>query len=221
MRQHDQTVALLFASPVLLSGLVSGFYIDALRQNLLIFWIHDFLIWLVIPAICLVLAAKFCNLDQQALGLTRISDQQPTTQTFLRLIFVLLAFLSFLPVQAILFAILPQNEANFSYDQVMPTGQLRTFAVLYFALTAALVEEVFYRAMLGWAIVGNSSAPLKQTFYVLLSATLFGLNHWSQGSFKMLATMYLGVIAAVIYLRFRNLWYCIAGHLLVNLVLNS
>jgi membrane protease YdiL (CAAX protease family) len=68
------------------------------------------------------------------------------------------------------------------------------------------------------AVIGNSGSSIRRFSFVLMSSTVFALNHWPQGGFKVIATAYLGAIAAVLFLKLRNLWYLIAGHLALNLV---
>ncbi|MBX9848910.1 MAG: CPBP family intramembrane metalloprotease, partial [Rhodocyclaceae bacterium] len=54
--------------------------------------------------------------------------------------------------------------------------------------------------------------------YVVLSSALFGLSHFNQGGHVVIAAGLLGVATALIYLKWRNVWYLIAAHVGVGLV---
>ncbi len=218
MIDRERKIVTLIATPILLSGFLSGFYIDYLKINPTIFWIHDIFIWLVLPASCLLLIYKKTQLRAPMLGLSLASIEQFDTQTLWRVVVTVLLFLSFIPIQNFLGFFLPPSTAAFTYNEIFPSG-LGKLPTFYFAVTAALVEELFYRGLLKWIIVDGNDKFATRAYYVLISATLFGLNHWSQSLFKVIATTYLGVIAAILYLRFRSLWYVLLGHFLVNMLL--
>jgi membrane protease YdiL (CAAX protease family) len=136
----------------------------------------------------------------------------------LKILVVIVGFLTFVPAQLGAALVLPTVGDTFSYRDVVPRGRFGTFAVLYLALSAALVEEVFYRGVLARLVIGSRDTALKRHLFVAVSAILFGVNHWSQGLPQVVATIYLGVVAAFLYLRLRNLWYVIGGHLVLNLL---
>jgi membrane protease YdiL (CAAX protease family) len=217
VKTSSRVLCAIAAAPVLLSGLVAGFYSELFMTNPGIFWIYDLINWIVVPGICLTIIIGSLKVKPADLGLVSIRHENLTAHALGRLATTVVLFLSFVVVQAVFFRILPPTNTIFNYVDLIPKGALGKVSALYLAVTAAFVEEIFYRGVLKWVMVNENPGKGAAAAYVVFSAVLFGLNHWGQGSFKVLATIYLGVITALLYLRFKNLWYLIAAHLLFNL----
>lgn len=209
---------LLAISPVLLSGIVSGFFIAELIQHRLLFWSYDFFNWIVLPLICLLIVQQQYQVRAHEYGIFSIREGFPDARVLTRLFITTLAFLTYVPVQLTAELLLPPAEGAFSFDRVIPAGSLGKVTALYLALTAALVEEIYFRGLLKLVIVGKSTSICPRFLFVLISAVLFGVNHWAQGVFMVVAATYLGVIAALTYLKFGNLWFNVSAHFIVNLL---
>lgn len=204
---------------MLVWGLLSGFYIKELSSTPTLFWFHDAFGWIVLPVGCLAVLWVRYNVKPTDYGLPSLRPQEPSVSEFIKLGLSLLIFLSFIPIEAIALLVAPPEETAFSYAEALPKGAMGKLLALYLAISAAFVEEIFYRGLLREVFLGKHDSIERRILFVVVSAALFGLNHWSQGSFKMIATTYLGIAAALLYLRYRNLWYLIAGHLALNLVI--
>ena len=204
--------------PVLAWGLVSGFYLKELSANSTLFWLHDFIGWILLPVACLVFIFRYYNVRPHHYGLPSLRHQQIDARVFIKLGIAILVFLTFIPIEIMSLHIFPVSPLAFSYGDMMPKGASGKPAALYLAVTAAFVEEIFYRGLLKRVIIGNAETLVRYGMYVVFSAILFGLNHWGQGLFKVVATTYLGIVASLIYLRFRNLWFLIGGHVFLNLL---
>ena len=102
---------------------------------------------------------------------------------------------------------------RFSYNEVanaLSSGNvvIRAFTVLVFA---PIVEEICFRGiiqnrLLTWAKAGVA---------IIAQAVIFGIAHMNivQGIY----TFILGIALGLVYLRFRNLWLCIAAHVAFNI----
>jgi membrane protease YdiL (CAAX protease family) len=54
--------------------------------------------------------------------------------------------------------------------------------------------------------------------YLAASPSLFALVHWENGVDDMLYTWLIGLLFALLYLRWRNLWPLIAAHVFIDYV---
>jgi membrane protease YdiL (CAAX protease family) len=218
MPTTKKKIAVLLAAPVLMSGFVAGFYLHVLERSFYYFWLHDLFVWIVLPAGSLAALRRTVPLQYADLGLPSLRDGRSSQLLNRWLVLSSLAFLSYIIVLGIFGMLFPPHPDAFTYDSMLPEGNERKFLVIYLAVSAAVVEEVFYRGFLKWLIVEGNESPQRILTYVLGSSVLFGLNHWPHGIHLVLSTTYLGVVAALLYLRVRNLWYLIFAHTLVNLV---
>jgi len=84
----------------------------------------------------------------------------------------------------------------FSYGAVLPDGRiLRAVVAIFFSITAGVVEEIFYRGLLRQAIAAILGPRAVKT-YIIVSALVFGLAHWEQGSTGLSNATVFGVCAA-------------------------
>jgi membrane protease YdiL (CAAX protease family) len=89
---------------------------------------------------------------------------------------------------------------------------------VYMSATAAVVEEVAYRA-LPWLYFREAMAPRwRRTVYVVVTSVVFAAVHSEQGPAGVLATFWFGVVAARMYTKFGSLWTVILGHFLFDMV---
>jgi membrane protease YdiL (CAAX protease family) len=96
-------------------------------------------------------------------------------------------------------------------------GPLRVFVVLYFALTAGFVEEIFFRGLPLLYLTQRFPKALPKRTYVIATAVCFGALHWQNGIHEVAATLVFGVFAAIIYLKLRDLWPLVGAHVLEDL----
>jgi len=101
-----------------------------------------------------------------------------------------------------------------SYEVVAETLTSGSFIVriLSIGIVAAVVEEVLYRGI----ILNRLLQWTPKWVAILISSALFGLLHLNllQGLYAFA----LGIIHAIMYLRYRNLWIPIIGHVVFNMV---
>lgn len=103
------------------------------------------------------------------------------------------------------------GEALFAYQSVMPaSGFLRIVEALYFAITAGLVEEFFFRGLL-FRVSETVVHPI--ALYMVASPILFALVHWEGTPAAIPANFVIGIFLSAAFLVIRNLWPLIIGHI--------
>jgi membrane protease YdiL (CAAX protease family) len=87
---------------------------------------------------------------------------------------------------------------------------------LYLAITAGIVEEIFFRGLPFLYVIERFPAKIPTGTYVVTTALLFGAIHWENGGHEVVATFIYGVFAAAFYLKLRDLWPLIGAHALID-----
>ena len=205
-------LALVGIAPFMVNGLVNSW----IAHNPVLYWAFEMLTWVFIPGVVLWEVSRTPSFRFAWLGYhTELRGQR-------RIGLLLLACVLFSPlVYAVYdycyayFSELIPGEGFFSYDSIIPeSGVLYVLVVVYFALSAGLVEEFLYRGLLFRALNGLRHVNL---LFLLVSPLLFSLAHWEDGAANLVATYVVGLFMAVAYLGFRNLWPLVAGHVFTDL----
>jgi len=100
-----------------------------------------------------------------------------------------------------------------SYEELIEALAAGSFLVQILAvgIVAPVVEEVLYRGI----ILNRLLQWIPKWVAVLISSALFGLMHFNL--FQGLYAFATGIVVAVVYLRYRNLWIPIIGHVVFNM----
>lgn len=200
-------------SPLLVNG-----YVNSKIYTLpILYWSFEFLTWIVVPTLALIYAARKGALTFPDIGIHR----KIAGRNNLPLLVVLCLLLG--PIDLLLYSNLLVLSAAafpstglFAYQSVMPDSvALRVLVAVYFALTAGIVEEVFFRGLL-FKVATCFSRPMM--VYLTWSPLLFALIHWENGAANVAATYVLGVFVALVYIAVRNLWPLIVGHVYTDYV---
>lgn len=132
----------------------------------------------------------------------------------LLLIFAVNAALS-LALQTLAPELLAEHQRRLGGVAEMLAGAVPLSAVTGVMFFVGFYEELMAR---GW-LLGRAMRLLSGRWPpVLLSSLLFGLGHGYQGAFGVAQTALIGVILALLYLRWRTLWPLIIAHGLLNTV---
>lgn len=219
VRTHTRIAIAAAALPSVAVGLLNGLYLEHLAATPLLYWCADLAQWVLIPAICLYALARFAAIGPRAYGLRGPDAELPAGSLAVATVLACAVFaLAYFGTSALAERWLPQAPPHFSYAHLIPSGAMRVPVVIYFALSAGIVEEVVYRglplAALGAAIRERGVLPA----YVLVSATLFSSIHWEGGLIGLIPAFVVGVVAALLYLRIGNLWPLVIAHAQVNLI---
>jgi hypothetical protein len=182
-----------------------------------VFWGMEAFLWIVIP-VTVIFVARSKGLKLTDIGLH--------AELFGHRRFVLLVLLSIsagplfqfslAPVQELVNTAFP-DQGMFSYGLVIPERGLRRAAViLYLSLTAAFVEEFYFRGLLFKACSNLSPTPARP--FMILSPLIFAALHWESGLASVLNNAIVGFYMASIYAVFRNLWIVITAHFYLGFV---
>jgi membrane protease YdiL (CAAX protease family) len=206
-------LALLGIAPFLVNGLVNS----AIAASAPLYWGFEMLTWIVIPASIAWAATRVPGIGFADFGFHGAIRGQRNIGLLLLvcMLFAPLVYGVYRTCYDFFSAILPA-QGFFQYESVVPqSGMLYFVVVVYFALSAGLVEEFLFRGMLHKALAGMRQAlPL----FLLLSPLLFSLVHWEDGIANLVSTYIVGLFMALAYLGLRNLWPLVAGHVFTDLV---
>lgn len=107
----------------------------------------------------------------------------------------------------------------FSYKQMMPaavptTGGLHALEAVYFSLTAACVEEFYFRGLARFVF---GRGVIRSLLFLVCTTALFLPPHLYGGSANVAYAGVFALLAAILYLIVGNLWPLILGHFLIDL----
>lgn len=88
---------------------------------------------------------------------------------------------------------------------------------LYAALTAGVVESIFFIGMPWLAYAGTARQVSPRRFAAVMSA-VFSLAHWEHGSAVATGAFCCHLVVCAWFFRWRSLWPVAAGHTLIDLV---
>ena len=179
--------------------------------------------WVVLPAALLTVAVRRGLLCRESLGLhPRVRGRRHPALLLALVVIVAYLFLE-IDMWALhrAHAIFPSAELPpdaFTYRDVVPprgprTGGWRLLALTYLCVSAAVVEELYYRAafdrLFPRTLVGAVA-------YVLTSSSVFAGAHWEGGLRNVAESFAVGLFAAVVFRVTGNLWPLMVGHLIVD-----
>ncbi|MDK2123429.1 CPBP family intramembrane glutamic endopeptidase [Parachitinimonas caeni] len=100
-----------------------------------------------------------------------------------------------------------------SYQSVEFFGWAHWVYVVYLAVTAGVVEELFYRGMVRRVAEELLPARWSKLGFVIGSSLIFALIHWHTGLPNMAGCFTFGLLFAGIYLEFDDLRPLIVAHI--------
>ena len=110
-----------------------------------------------------------------------------------------------------------QYASEFGYAMALPDNAiLRALVVIFFSVTAGVVEEIFFRGLLRQATAALLGPSAVKT-YIVGSALIFGLAHWEQGSTGLYNATAFGLGAAWLFLKLGDLRPLILAHTVIDL----
>ncbi len=220
---NKQQLAILKGiSIIFFIGIVNGFYKNQLFEaSRIIFWLQDIFVFIFLPISILYLFYSRLNFKPSQYGFIKPTPIYPLSEIVGSTIFTAVVLGSvYYVVNIIAYYFLNKygyTSPEFKYSTTVPTGLLKLPVVFYFAGTAAIVEEIVYRGIPYKLIMENESIRHQKLFFVLATSTAFSLIHWESGIHELFSTFAFGIVAALFYLSYKNIWPLIGGHFLVNI----
>jgi membrane protease YdiL (CAAX protease family) len=216
MKKHPVRLLLLALFgivPFMLNGLVNSVIYDDAR----LYWGFEFLTWIVIPCFILYRVTRGPDFRFADLGYHAAirGQHDPRLVVLACVLFAPLCYGVYAGSYAIFSELFP-GRGFFSYESQVPeSGMLYVAVVIYFSLSAGLVEEFLFRGLLYQAFAGFRHSL---ALFLLVSPVLFSLVHWEDGFANLAATYIFGAFMAFAYLGLRNLWPLVLGHIFTDLV---
>ncbi len=201
---------------------LNGFYNHALAKDVTMFWLVEIASWIALPVLCLFLFKRF---NEQGLRHLGYNSNVFNRQSLGLLVFTTVIFtVAFSTLYETLWdagsAVFPDSKpfSNFDYSSMIPppgpqTGWLRLAAICYFAMTAGIVEEFYYRAVLRKAFGESRTSTV---LFVLSSSVLFAGAHWEGGPATLIATFLSGLIFGTVFVATKNIWPCTIAHVWID-----
>lgn len=214
----QQQRCLLYAiTPVVVVWLVNGFYLAALAKiGIALFWAVDMIQWIGLPLVLLIFLAKRASIRPKhyGLGVGALRWQKPVVGTVA--VFVTTG-LTFLWTRHWTWLLLGYPSGYFSFPELYPGGIAGTAVWVYSAVTAGIVESIFFIG-LPWLLYHNALNKPSRIAFAILSGLVFALAHWEQGPHAVIYAFLFALIACFWFFRLGTLWPVAAGHALVDLV---
>jgi membrane protease YdiL (CAAX protease family) len=209
---------LLGLLPVAVIFVLDGFFKEALHgYSPALFWAFDVLKFVVIPAAILVWLARRFSIVPSDYGMRRMSRNEGWPRFLgLTVFLVVLLSLVFRATLWIALMIVPPAGSGAFYGSMVPEGWLHFPVVLYFAVTAGFVEEIFFRALPLVYLGERFAGKIPVAAYLIGSSVLFASIHWENGAHEVAATFMYGLLAGTLYLKLRDLWPLIGAHVLID-----
>ena len=217
LTRQEALLTAFFSVTVL--ALLNHFYAALLfRVHPLWFWASDAVQFVALPA------AGWMILRQAGIGLVecglahdryRVDRGSWGFVVFMTLVLMGATW----PVFRIAQLSLGQYAEPFSIQQVLPTSPgLKLLVALYMSATAALVEEVAYRALPWLYLSAVLPQQWRRSAYVAGTTIVFALIHSEQGPAGVIGAGWFGFVAAWMYSKHRTLWPLVAGHFMIDLL---
>ncbi len=192
--------------------LSKGFWFPFLPETY--FWMADVFCFVVLPA-SLVILLKLPLFPEYAIGKQKIRSEPPGTLIFFSFILSLALWVAYSVsgyfANALIQDLSPIFPVRISYESHIPKNGFGAFlVVIYFALTAGLVEEYFFRGLLNIAMARNATKNV--VLFVLVSSICFTAIHWGGGARNLLSSFLPGLVLAVTFVRIRDIRVCMLGH---------
>jgi len=218
----DQRSAILLASAVLIApGLLNALYMEPLYEaSRAGYWLADSLQYAVLPAGVAWLLMTRARVRPVEWGFRPWRARRgPLDYAALFLLICFLYWLAYEPVRKVAYAHLWRGAPAFgSWTAIPKAFWPHLLVVMYYSVSAGLVEEVAYRG-LPWLYLSRFTFRRGKTpLYVLSTSLLFAAAHSEQGPHSVIAAFSLGVVSAMLYAGFQDLWPFVVAHIVTDVI---
>lgn len=202
-------------------SLLNGVYNGPLyRLNPGLFWVADFILYVLAPVTITAMLAKSARIFPKHFGLKIPPfggfEAIPTSILFAVVLCIAYEFSKYV---GWIFTWQWYAEPDFSYGAATPNGVFRPLVILYWSVTAGLMESVFYIG-LPWYLWRNLfGIDQRRRTFLLVSSAVFAAVHWEQGLHNVIAAFAFGFVACLLYWKINDLWPIVGAHTLIDIVL--
>ena len=193
----------------------------------LLYWGIDVLRFWIIPFAMLLLANRLSRDEPKketpTLSTERFSDAEKVARFIGG---VLLCYFSISLCSRIFSAIagpilhttfgIPNGHDTLAAMRSRYMGLERGLVVFYLSLTAAVLEEVFYRGLANQLAGVFKRASINRTVYYLIGVGLFSAYHWPSGAYSIGNAMGIGLVSCIMYRATGKLSIVVVSHFLLD-----
>ena len=218
MNQIDQKYRYLSLFVVgIFPFLINGSINPLIAQIPTLYWSFELVIWVAMPCLIFYLLVTNHGLKMRDIGFVNPFTSTKTAMKFIGVCLFVMIFDSFIYKQAFYFfySIAPA-EPMFAYQSIIPeSGTKRLIVIWYLAISAGVVEELYFRGLLH-KISNLFGSPW--VLYLFFSPLFFSVIHWEGNLASMGASYVVGLFGCLLYLWLRNIWPLIIGHIYTDLL---
>lgn len=198
--------------------LLNGLYNPLLASSPGLYWFIEILTWLLVPVSALYVSTKRGG-SFKDLGVSLpCSPFRWIQYLVLCSVATLLFYHIYSGAQAWSKSVFSVNyfENGFDYGSLISrNGSARLFVLLWFSLSAGIVEELYFRSIIRRFFgVGFSAAFL----FVMVSSFLFSIIHWEGGIHNLIPAFLIGVFSSVFYLLYPNVTVLMIAHTITDII---
>ena len=178
---------------------------------------YEVAVRVLLPVFCLAVIVRRCGVTFRDLGFPARPFGNLKRSVFLgfAVLWSLACLSYFLFDAAVLYAF--DASPDEEQDPMSFVGAPPLAAIAYYLLTAPFLEEVFYRGVLGAALISGRASS--RVLFVVISAVLFGWAHATVGGMPaFISTAYFGALMAFLYLVIPNIWLVVIAHFATDAV---
>lgn len=195
---------------------LNGLYLPAVgRRGAPFFWAADGLQWIVLPAVSLGLLGYKASLRPQHYGLARYGSNAWAIAGQGLTAFVT-AGLVFLVVRNLTWRLLGPSPGSLHLAPFFPRGLSGTAVQVYAAVSAGLVESIFFIG-LPWLWYANARSRPSILHFTIAVSAIFALAHWEHGRHIVIAAFFTHLVLCKWFFQWNTLWPVVLGHTLIDL----
>ncbi|MEQ1603207.1 MAG: CPBP family intramembrane glutamic endopeptidase [Methylophilaceae bacterium] len=198
---------------------LNGFYLPALAQSPVVFWIYDISVTGFLPVLIYFALTKL-NVSPREYGFKKPYSLYTTEKVAGQALMLFMgAGIVYFIARSLLLALYPPSN-SFFYGNVIPTeGILRLLAALFFSVSAGVVESAIYLGIAKLLIDEKLKGSAGRYVFVIVSTVVFASVHWEQGVALMITAGITQLIFSLAYLRINYLLPFIAAHAAIDFVI--
>lgn len=126
------------------------------------------------------------------------------------------AGLAFLVARNLSWRVLGPSPGSFQLVHLFPQGLTGAAMQIYAAISAGLVESIFFIG-LPWLLYASAHQHPSEMRFMLTVSAIFALAHWEQGRHIMIAAFFSHLVMCRWFLLWRTLWPVVLGHTMIDL----
>jgi hypothetical protein len=213
-----QAVALVIVINIVVPFVLLPLKVVWLPHSPGIFWLYVETLNIVLPLLSVLFLWKYFAIPPSSYGLTfppRLS-WDVIGQSLLVAVTIGVAYFFVLRVLWSLLWEQVEIPSVIGYHATLPSGLWRVPAIAGMSLTAGLFESIVFIGLPWLLFKHRANSTAFRWAFVCCSSLAFGASHRGNGTLEVIATAVFGLVAALWFVRLRDLWPIVLGHAAVD-----